>query len=440
MRPQAAAMLLVASAVLAAVPDDVTEFDLENGIHVITRTIPGEEVEGLSLFLTGGVRVADSDTQGLEAFSLECAMMGSTGFPGHMWRELMDETMAEWTGSYSYDYSRYHLRCLQEDLAVLCLRFADGLLHPQLDPSAVEQVREGMISAALQDMDDPDEQVWLVANRAFMGDHPYRLRPEGTVETLATFTEEDVRRCLGERMMSGNLLITHAGPTPPGELRTMLEESFGAVPVGATVPDPVPPFGPRSDSLALEHDGVLTAFAVVKFPAPPPGDPDLVPFMTGMHVIDEILWQVLRTEHGLTYATFGGAAVYRRSWGYMYVSSPDPLAACSLMAGVMRDAISGPFDGELLEGVVELQRTYDAMDGERMSSQCRILGSGWIDEGDWRAWYRYADQASEVTPEDVRRALDTWVTRAGWGIIADSSEVPFGEFRPWSLRPGGGPR
>ncbi len=437
MRFGTAVILIACSISMSAVPDDVEEFILSNGIHVITRTIPGGEVEGLSLFVIGGSRVLSEETQGLEAFALECSMMGSTCFPGHMWRELMDVTMAEWTGTYNYDYSRYHLRCLREDLEELSQRFVDCLLDPELEPRAVEQVRESMLSTVLQELDDPDRQVWLVANRVFMGDHPYRLRPDGTVETLASFSDDDIREFLADRIQSGNVLVTHCGPTTAVELETILEVSFGRIPEGCIELPEVPPFDSSSDSLSIEHDEVLTAFAVAKFNAPPSGHTDQPAFRIGMRVIDELLWQVLRTEHGLTYATYGGAAVYEQSWGYMYVSSPDPLIACPLMAGILSDAISEPFDEELLNGVVALQRTYDSMSGESMSSQCLLMGSGWIVEGDWRTGYRFADIAEGITAEDVRAAMDRWITHVGWGIIADTAAVPHSGLMAWPVRPEG---
>ena len=104
---------------LVSVPEDVTEFDLSNGIHVITRTVPGGEVEGFSMFLEGGSRMLSPETRGIEAFALEAALTGSTDFPPDRWRELMDLTLAEWTSSYNYDLSRCHLKCLSEDLPVL---------------------------------------------------------------------------------------------------------------------------------------------------------------------------------------------------------------------------------------------------------------------------------------------------------------------------------
>ncbi len=205
--------LLFGLVLLASVPDNVTEFDLDNGIHVISRTVTGGEVEGLSFFLVGGSRVLDESNQGIEAFALEAALTGSDTYPDERWREIMDTTLASWNASYNYDYSRYHLKCLSEDLPLLLDGFADCLLSPELDPQIVERIQSSQLVALQSDLEDPDNRIWLVANRGFMGSgHPYLLRPSGIPSTLASFDVEDVREWLTGRIKSGNIVIAHAGP------------------------------------------------------------------------------------------------------------------------------------------------------------------------------------------------------------------------------------
>ena len=175
----------------ASVPGNVEEFTLSNGIPVITRTIDNNEIEGVSLFIIGGSSALTEETQGLERFSLECAMMGSEDYPGPLWRELMDRTQAEWTSSFNYDYSRYHLRCVREDLPVLLTAFGNSLLNPELDPQAFEQVRTSTIQDLQEKYSDPDSWIWFVANDAFMPGHTYRRLPDGTLETVSSFTIDD---------------------------------------------------------------------------------------------------------------------------------------------------------------------------------------------------------------------------------------------------------
>ena len=426
-------LTVLAGSAISTVPENVEEFTLSNGIPVITRTIDNNDIEGLSLFLIGGSRALTEDTQGLERFALECAMMGSTEYPGPVWRELMDRTQAEWTSSFNYDFSRYHLRCAKDDLAALLLAFGDCLLNPELSSQAVEQVRESSIQDLQEKYYTPDSWIWFVANDAFMPGHTYRNVPAGIEKTVTGLTIDEASVMLDNRIRSGNILITHAGPTGSDELKEMLEEAFGGIPEGGQEYEVVEPFSVPFDTVVVQHREIPTAYAVVKFNAPPQGHEDLLPFRAALTVVDDLLWQVLRTDHGLTYATFCGTTSYQQNWGYMYVSSQQPVQACSLMAGVLADAIENQMDEDIVRGTIEKSRTLENMRAASKDTQCWMMGSFEISTGDWRNGYTIFDNIEELTPEDLRLVLETWVGNGGWGIIADTTSVPAEQLRPWSL-------
>ena len=429
----------VSPATRASVPEGVEEFTLSNGIKVITRTLASSEIEGVSIFIAGGSRALEAETQGLERFSLECALMGSSAYPGPAWRELMDRTQAEWSSNFNYDFTRYHLRCIREDLAELLTAFGTCLTDPELEPGAVEQVRSQILSDLQQARSDPDRWIWFVANDAFMPGHPYRNLPDGTPETVAGFDEEDILRMLDERLRCGNILITHAGPTPPSELAPILEAAFGGLPEGGTGYPEVGPFVLTSDTVAiLQREGLPTAYAVVKFNAPPRGHADLPAFNAAMSVVDDMLWQVLRTENALTYAVYSGTTNYEENWGYMYVSSPSPVQACSLMAGVLAGAASGSMDSDAVTAAVERMRTNEAMAAADRSTQCWLLGSYELSTGDWRNAYTAFDAVIGLTPDDLTGVLDRWVGFGGWGIMADTTLFTGAVLGPWPLKVNGG--
>ena len=430
-------IILLSAALLSAaagIPEGVEELTLSNGIPVITRTLENNSIEGVSIFLIGGSRALTEETQGLERFALECALMGSGEYPGPVWRELMDLTQAQWTGNFNYDFTRYHLRCIREDLPELLYAFGTCLLDPEMDPDAMEQVRGSMLQDLQETRSDPDGWIWFVANDAFMPGHTYRNLPDGTPEAMSGFTGQDALDMITDRVRSGNILITHAGPTSPEELLPMLEAAFGEIPAGGTEYPEVGSFEVHSDTVAIQHREVPTAYAVVKFNAPPRGHPDRLAFRAAMTVIDNLLWQVLRTENALTYATFAGTTNYEENWGYMYVSSPSPVEACSLMAGVLRGAIEEPMDPDDITGAVETSLTYELIGAADKDTQCWLLGSYQISTGDWRNAYNQYDSLEELDADHLRQVLDDWVGYGGWGIIADTTLVPTAALGPWPLR------
>ena len=239
---------------------------------------------------------------------------------------------------------------------------------------------------------------------------------------------------LEERIRSGNLLITHAGPTEPEELRGILEQAFGDIQTGGQAIQEVEPFEVNTDTVAVQHREVPTVFAVVKFNAPPQGHEDLPIFKAAMSVIDELLWQVLRTDNALTYATFSGATSYRENWGYMYVSTPQPVQACSLMAGVLSGAIESPVDENIVRGVIEKGRTLEHLRTASKANQCWMIGNYEICTGDWRNAYTVFDNYSELSSADLSAALNRWVDCVAWGIIADTTVIPVEQLQPWPIR------
>ncbi len=414
-----AAMILCAVTLL---PENVAAFHLQNGIQVITRTIPGE-VEGLSVFIIGGTRVQSPENQGIEALALEAAMAGGGSFPGERWRQVMDRTRAELTGSYNYDFSRLHLRCLSEDLPLLAGGLAECLSLPELSEESVERVRRQAVSQLNLERVDPDRRVWLTSNIGFMPEgHPYLLRPDGTIETASRITSADMAVFLERRIRSGNILITHAGPTGPDVLRGILENTFGVLPEGGQEVPGVPPHGAPRDTLVVEEMDATTTYVVVKFTAPPPGHQDQPAFQAAMMVVDELLWQVLRTDHALTYAAGAGATTtYAENWGYMYVTTSSPLHACSLMAQVLRSVAEGDVDPELLQGVVRTQVTMEGIRAQTMNAQCSLLGAGVIATGHWSTLFDAAERFGTLTPGDLSAALRKWADTAAWGIVTGNA-------------------
>ncbi len=428
-----AAVLLLMAAAARGVPGGVSELELPCGIRLVSRQLDGIPVEGLSFFLVGGTSGLDTGTQGLESFALECALMGSRLYPGPSWRALLDRTQAEWSGVYAYDYSAIRLTCLSPDLPELLHAFADCMLNPEMDSSAVEQVRARLLQELLIERSDPDSRVWLVANAGLLPGHPYSLRPDGIPSTIGSFTRDQAAGFLESRMKSGNILVTHAGSMPAESLAELLEDCFEGIPPGRDENLPPPAFPLRSDTLVVEHAPVLTAYAVAKFPAPPPDSPDFPLFAAAMDVLSDELWQVVRTDSALTYATYSGASMGRRGWGYLYVSSPRPERACPLLAEVTAGVAEGDYDAEEAAGTLATAATAFSMMLSAREDQAYMMGLYDIATGDWRNLWLYRDIASNFDPSSLGEVLSRWRGPVAWGLVADTSLVSVGGLEPWPL-------
>ncbi len=114
------------------------------------------------------------------------------------------------------------------DEAFALLRRA--LTQPRFDAEPVERVRSQLQAIVRGGMEDPD----VVATRAFFAlafpDHPYGRPANGTVESLAAITAEDLRAFVGERLTRDRLVIGVVGDIDAGELARLLEATFAGLP------------------------------------------------------------------------------------------------------------------------------------------------------------------------------------------------------------------
>jgi zinc protease len=82
--------------------------------------------------------------------------------------------------------------CLAEDFGEIFALVSDIVQHPRFEPHEVETRRAELLTAILQDEDDPAAvAVDVVMNRLYPG-HPYGRRPRGTQSTVERITRDDL--------------------------------------------------------------------------------------------------------------------------------------------------------------------------------------------------------------------------------------------------------
>lgn len=124
------------------------------------------------------------------------------------------------------------------DAAVDLLRRA--LVEPAFAPADVDRVRGQVLSGLRQDAQDPEALAALAFDRAAFGDHAYARPVDGTLETAAALTVEDVRAAHGAALARDRVYVAAVGDISAAELGPMLDKLLGGLPAtGAPLVGPV---------------------------------------------------------------------------------------------------------------------------------------------------------------------------------------------------------
>lgn len=189
------------------------------------------------------------------------------------------------------------------DQALALLRGA--LVEPRFDADAIERVRAQVQSIIESDALDPQSIASATFNAAAFGDHPYGSSLNGTADSVAALTRDDLIAAHRNVLTRDRIYVGAVGDITPEELGVMLDDLLGDLPAEG------PPLPPK---VAFGLGGGVT---VIDFPGPQAtalfgqtgitrDDPDyfaafLLNYILGDGGFESRLMQEVREKRGLTY-------------------------------------------------------------------------------------------------------------------------------------------
>lgn len=162
--------------------------------------------------------------------------MDSQGFA-----EARDALAADFSFDAGADSVGVSVRFLTEnrDQAVTLLR--EALVNPRFDQDAVDRVREQVLSILRSDEKDPQAIAGNAFDRLAFGDHTYGSDGNGTPETVAALTRDDIVAAHKGALARDRIYVAAAGDITAEELGPLLDRLLGDLPAtGTPLPDRAP--------------------------------------------------------------------------------------------------------------------------------------------------------------------------------------------------------
>jgi len=115
-----------------------------------------------------------------------------------------------------------------------------ALVDPNFDQDALDRVRAQVLSGLAGDEKNPNTIASDVFNAAAFGDHPYGSSSDGTVESVAALTQDDMFDAHRNALTRDRLFVAVVGDTTAEAVGEMLDDLLGALPAeGPAAPDDV---------------------------------------------------------------------------------------------------------------------------------------------------------------------------------------------------------
>lgn len=402
----------------AADAPGTTEFTV-GGLRVVLRRNPASDVVVANLYLLGGTRLVPAAKAGLEAFYLLASEQGTTRYPKAALREAMARLGTAIAVDAEHDWTMFGLAATSGTLDSTWAVFADRLLHPRLEPAELERVREQALTAVRQRRDDPDTWLEFLADSVAFAGHPYGIVPTGTETSLAGITREDLEGYRKTKLVTSRMRLVVVGNVGRAQVERLVRGTFGRLPAGDyqwSLPEPTPRGRP---ALAMDGRSLPTNYLLGYFGGPRADSPDYQALRLACAVLSGQLFSEIRGRQNLTYAVSAPFKERAYASAGLYVSTVLPDSVLAVMKRQLELLQAEVITPEGLAQLVNSFLTDHYLDNETTIKQADALARALLFRGDWRAADRLPEELRRLTPQDLRRAAQTYLKGLRLAYVGD---------------------
>jgi len=365
--PLLAAVAVLAIYVLPAQAIEIKEVKSKGGITAWLVEDHTNPLIAMQFSFLGGATNDPKGKEGTANFITAMMDEGAGDLDSAAFQTQRDDLAMKMSFDSSFDQFQGSFQTLsaKRDESFALLRLA--LAKPRFDKDPMDRVRDQLLVSARQNEEEPEN----ISSRAWMqkafGDHPYARESEGTVASLATITQDDLRAMHKQLFSRKGLKVAVVGDIDADTLAKLLDETFGDLPdteppkpatmihvvdkastqvIDRDIPQSIITFG---------HDGILRA------------DPNFIPayvtsFILGGGGFGSRLTDEVREKRGLTYGVSIGLYPFDHAglvFGQLGTRNEKAGEALTVVKDTMKKfADEGPTTAELTETKTYLTGSY----------------------------------------------------------------------------------
>ncbi len=407
-------VLAIAALPRPALAIDIQRFTTPGGVHVWLVEEATVPLITVNFAWRGGAAQDDAARPGIA--NLLSAMLdeGAGDLESRAYQKRMEALAMRMSFDAGRDAFFGEFRTLVEtrDEAFEMLRLA--LNEPLFEADALERMREQILTGIRDNETNPRNIMARTFSTVVFGDHPYGRAVEGTAESVAAITADDLRGYVARVFARDNLTISVVGDIDQATLTPLIDAVFGGLPASAdlaAVPDIAVPAEPFVHSTELNVPQTTIQFAR---PGLMRDDPDFIPAFVLNHILgggafSSRLYEEVREKRGLAYGVY--SYLYPLDHAALFVgglatrAERADEAIAIVREEVRRMAQEGPTEEELAGAKAFLKGSYalrfdtgNKISGQLLMVQMEKLGHEYFTNRN--------DLIEAVTIEDVRRAAE----------------------------------
>lgn len=357
----ALAFLTFPAIVAARAAVDIQEITTDKGIKVWLvedYTVP---IISVRFAFKGGSVQDPAGKEGLTTLMTGLFDEGAGDLDADAFQERLDDVGAEIGFSAGQDVVQGQMRTLADERANAFELLRLAVNSPRFDQEPVNRIRSQMLTGIQREMRDPEALGQQAYVKALYGDHPYARRAGGTLESLPTITQEDLKALHKRTFARSNFYVAVVGAIDAETLKGELDRVFGELPEQAELTE-IPFVEPKLDQVVQYPYDLPQSTLQMTYPGIDRDDPEFFPAFLMNHILgggvfSSRLFNEVREKRGLTYGV-GSGLINGDYSNSLFIGTSTRADRAQETLQVIRDTIQAFLDEGATEDELQATKTY----------------------------------------------------------------------------------
>jgi len=202
---------------------------LDNGLRVITVTMPHTQSVSICIFLGTGSRYEVEDEAGVSHFIEHMLFKGT---PRRTTAKVISEAIEGvggiLNGGTDKESTAYWCKVTRPHFELALDVLADMLLHARFDPQDIEKERQVIIEEINMSKDSPAQRVDMLIDELLWPDHPLGRDIAGTRESVTAISRDTMLNYRQNQYLPNNTVVAIAGNIQHPKMVTAAGQALGS--------------------------------------------------------------------------------------------------------------------------------------------------------------------------------------------------------------------
>ena len=202
---------------------------LDNGLRLITASMPHTRSVAISFFLGTGSRYETETQAGVSHFIEHICFRGTSKRPTA--REIstaIEGVGGILNGGTDKELTVYWCKVAQPHFQTALDVLVDMLLNSRFDPADIEKERQIIIEEINMSYDSPAQRVGMLIDELLWPKHPLGRDIAGSKESVTAITRDMLLGYLNGQYQPGNTVLSVAGDIQHQEMLTTINQILGS--------------------------------------------------------------------------------------------------------------------------------------------------------------------------------------------------------------------